>query len=46
MSAPSQVTAEGRCGILESKIASRACLESQWPTIMGYFGSFMGYIGV
>ena len=21
-------------------------LESQWPRIMGYFGSFMGYFGV
>ena len=21
-------------------------LESQWPVIMGYFGSFMGYFGV
>ena len=21
-------------------------LESQWPIIMGYFGSFMGYFGV
>ena len=21
-------------------------LESQWPIVMGYFGSFMGYFGV
>ena len=41
------VKASGLCGVVFERASSITCtLESQWPMIMGYFGSFLGYFGV